>query len=154
MFRYSWNVPYFWQEAIPNGVYYVKNRADSNYIDTTGQSTNGSYVEQRPYSGRTVQQFDVTYADGWYTVTNMSDGQCLDTGGNAANGTNLEQWPDNESVSNQHWKFQATDSGYYQMINQSSGISIDTGGLTAAGSDLQLWYPSSSYNQQWTFVAK
>jgi hypothetical protein len=154
MFRYSWGVPYMWQEAIPNGVYYVQNRADGNMLDNLGLITNGSTVAQWASSGSPNQQWDITYANGYYTLWNVMSNLCLDTGGQTANGSSVEQWQNGEWISNQHWSFAPTDSGYYQMVNQASSVCVDTGGFTANGSTMQLWYQNPSWNQQWKFVAK
>jgi len=152
MFRYSWGQAYSWQEAIPNGVYKLQNRADSNMLDNMGSTTSGAVVCQWPSGSSTNQRWDVTYAAGYYTLTCQTGGLCLDTGGNTTNGSNCQQWPDNESVTNQHWKLVSTGSSYYQLANQASGICLDTGGLTASGSGIQLWGSDTSYNQQWQFV--
>jgi len=154
MYRYSWGLSAIWPQAIPNGIYYVQNRADGNMLDNMGVTTNGSVVCQWPSSTSPNQQWDITYAGGYYTLTCQTGGLCLDTGGNTANGSSAEQWGNGTYVNNQHWKFVSTGSGYYKMVNQASGICVDTGGLTASGSTMQLWASGSSSNQQWKFIAK
>lgn len=151
MFRYSWGLSYIWQQAIPNGIYKLQNRADSNMLDNLGVTTNGSVVAQWASGSSLNQQWDISYAGGYYSLCCRTGGLYLDTGGNTANGSSCEQWALGTSY-NQQWAFTSVGSGYYKLVNRASGVCLDTGGLTANGSTMQLWASGSSTNQQWKFV--
>lgn len=148
MFRWSWKESTY----IASGTYRLLNRADSDYLDGLGYTSNGSSVGQWSSSGNNNQKWKVVAVDSvWFTLQNVSTGLYLDGMGRSSNGSLAGQWAYSGSA-NQQWAFEVTDSGYYRLINRGTGICIDTGGQTTNGAAMQNSAPSSSYNQQWTLT--
>jgi len=134
---------------IATGEYRLQNRADSNYLDDYGLTSNGSAVYQYQVSGSSNQDWIFAQVSGsTYTIQAAGSGLYLDSLGNTGNGSTVGQWSASGS-NNQKWKISSLGSGYYKIQNVANGLYLDTGGLTANGSVMQMWGGGGSYNQQW-----
>jgi hypothetical protein len=73
------------------------------YLDTLGNTANGSVVGQSSSSGSNNQLWDIaSVGSGCFTITSVASGKCLDTGGQTANGAQMQQWGNGGSY-NQQW---------------------------------------------------
>lgn len=136
---------------IANGVYRLQNRADGQFLDNLGATTDGANVGQWPSSGSNNQKWNVIFNGGYYKISCVTGGKRLDTLGHTTDGSTIGQWTDGGSP-NQQWSIIPTDSGYYKVINRANGKCLDTGAQTNAGAIMQNWYSGASWNQHWRFV--
>jgi arabinan endo-1,5-alpha-L-arabinosidase len=119
-------------------------------------TTNGTPLDQEPYTGAADQQWTVSYttngsaADGYYRITSAGSGMVVDLyQSNTNNGTLIDQWPWGNG-NNQRWFIEQTSEGYYRMVSRVSQSVI---GVTNFSSTTGTWLDESVWtnvvNQQW-----
>jgi hypothetical protein len=143
--------------SVANGVYSIANLNSGLVVDDkSGDSTNGSVVQQYAFNGGVNQQWGVTnVGGGQYEIIGVQSGRALSVdGGGTANGTGIDIY-DYSGASYQQWSFAPTSGGYYRLTpGNATGSALDVQHSgTTNGVPLEIWNYGGDNSQQWSFQA-
>ena len=140
--------------TVPEGTYYLRNRASGRYLDNLGATADGAEVSQWSYSASPNQKWHIAPAPaaGYLRLIGLTGGKALDSINHTADDTTVAQWGLGGSQ-NQQWTLPAAADGYRKVLNRANGKALDTGGANGNGAIMEFWYSNSSPNQQWFLTA-
>jgi arabinan endo-1,5-alpha-L-arabinosidase len=142
------------------GTYKITASGTNSVLGIRGaNSTNGTSIEEEPYTASTYQQWKIantyssgTTVDGYYSITSIGSAKAMDLyQANAANGTLIDEWAPGTG-NNQRWFIEETSDGNFRILSRTSGsvVSVPTKSQipypTVArvnnGADAQISFPS------------
>lgn len=133
--------------------YYIMNRATTNVVDVTNQST-AQYASLMLWSlnsDHVAQQWTIqTTKDKHFILINRLSGLAIQ--GNNGTGNNLIQATPDATNKSQLWKITPVANGIYGLTNVKSGYSMDnSGGSFENGNKVIEWNSDikGNSNQQW-----
>lgn len=142
---------------IANGVYYIRNRKSSLYMDAEQDLSHNGNVIQYTFHGGSNQQWKVEkQSDGYYKLTNLypqHNGKVLDVAsGVITNNQNVQIYASNNTPA-QRWAFFSNGDGSYRLMpkagNQAMCISVMSGSINNAANVHMYDYISTAPEQGW-----
>ncbi|WP_197043367.1 RICIN domain-containing protein, partial [Saccharothrix sp. NRRL B-16314] len=158
--------------VVAGGLVAVATPASAATVDT-----NASYVLVARHSGKALDVYNLSTADGgeivqwtrndgawqqwqfvdsgggYYRLKSRHSGKVLDVAeSSTANGANVVQWTDNNGANQQFRPVDSAD-GYVRLVNRNSGKALDVWERsTADGARISQYDDVDGTNQQWQLV--
>ncbi len=141
---------------IANGVYYIRNRKSSLFMDAEQDLSHNGNVIQYTFHGGSNQQWKVEkQSDGYYKLTNLypqHDGKVLDVAsGVVTNDQNIQIYASNNTPA-QRWAFFSNGDGSYRLMpkagNQAMCISVSSGSMSSTA-NVNLYDYVAAPEQGW-----
>ena len=141
---------------IANGVYYIRNRKSSLYMDAEQDLSHNGNVIQYTFHGGSNQQWKVEkQSDGYYKLTNLypqHNGKVLDVAsGVVTNDQNIQIYASNNTPA-QRWAFFSNGDGSYRLMpkagNQAMCISVSSGSMSSTA-NVNLYDYVAAPEQGW-----
>ncbi|WP_447004098.1 RICIN domain-containing protein [Saccharothrix isguenensis] len=138
-----------------NASYVLVARHSGKALDVYNLSTaDGGQIVQWPRNDGAWQQWQfVDSGSGYYRIKSRHSGKVLDVeGASTANGANVVQWTD-KNASNQQFRLADSADGYVRLINRNSGKALDVWERsTDDGARISQYDDVDGANQQWQLV--